>query len=150
MPSCPRCIHGGLFYDRSAREWWCINCGYHRCANGSHSISLSPEAENHNGARTPGNVGNGKTEFERTWGPALNSISSTLSLDEEIAELRRKLRGYESQKKVLMNLMRHGVITRDYLMQELNQLDVEREEREKELNRLTQIRDSWRSVLKIK
>jgi len=95
------------------------------------------------------NSSNGKSELEHKFEPAVSSTSSTLTLDGEIAELRRKLRGYESQKKVLMNLMRHDLITREYLIEELNQLEKEREEHEKELNRLTQIRDSWRSALKI-
>ena len=147
MPSCPRCIHGSLFYDRSAHDWWCINCGYHRYGNGSRMPGFLSDFDDDHDSKNPSN---GKSELERKLEPALSSTSSTLTLDEEIAELRRKLRGHESQKKVLMNLMRHDIITRDYLIEELNQLDSQREEHEKELNRLTQIRDSWRSALKVK
>src|SRR3989337_3540950 len=103
---CPRCINGTLFYDKLAREWWCLNCGYHRDSNGSELLSIASKISEDDGkARSQDSqksVASGWKLEARS-----NKTSESLSSDEEIAELRRRLRSYANQKKLLFGLLKH-------------------------------------------
>lgn len=150
MHDCPRCINGDMFYDAQSHEWWCLNCGHHNYGNGTKLLSLATKLTEVKAEPVRNNGGTKPARVELKVSPTSRQTSETLSLDEEIAQLRRKLRSYENQKKLLLNLLRDGEITRDNMLSELEQLQKGRDEEEKELSRLCQIRDSWRGVLKIK
>ena len=64
-----------------------------------------------------------------------------LSLDKEIARLQRKLRSYDAQQKRLVKLFRHGEVTEDYILDEMNQLKKDREEDEQHLCRLRETKE---------
>jgi site-specific DNA recombinase len=65
-------------------------------------------------------------------------------LNQEITNLGKRLRSYEKQERQLILLLRHGEVTKDYVLDEINKLKREREADQKELQKFKETR-AWLS-----
>lgn len=74
-------------------------------------------------------------EIERQ---AQEQSNSGGNLNREITKLRRKVRSYDIQQKRLVSLFRHGEFSEDFILDEMNRLNTERQEDGDELGKLTQ------------
>lgn len=73
---------------------------------------------------------------------AEQSQISSGTLEQEIRDLTRKMKGYAGQERRLMNVLRLNVATPDIVLDELNQMKKERDADEKKLASLTQTKES--------
>jgi site-specific DNA recombinase len=64
------------------------------------------------------------------------------TLEQEIRDLTRKMKGYAGQERRLMNVLRLNVATPDIVLDELNQMKKEHDADEKKLASLTQTKES--------
>lgn len=71
-----------------------------------------------------------------------------LPIDKEIATLRRKVRGYDSQKSRLIKLFRHDEISEDSILDELNQLERDRQVDEEKLANLIRAKEQLAKIAK--
>lgn len=67
-----------------------------------------------------------------------NGEMNGVALDKEIAKLKRKIKGYNTDERSLLSLFRHKQIDRNALLDEINQLKQDREQDEQRLTELTQ------------
>lgn len=68
--------------------------------------------------------------------------SNEVTLDKDIAKLKRKLKAHKSDERSLLSLFRHKEIDRDCLLDEINQLKKDRETDEQNLTGLTRVKES--------
>jgi SMC interacting uncharacterized protein involved in chromosome segregation len=56
-------------------------------------------------------------------------------------QVERKIRNYEKQERQLISLLRHGEVTKDYVLDEINRLKNECQADEEELQKLKETKD---------
>lgn len=70
-----------------------------------------------------------------------------VSLDKDIAKLKRKLKAYKPDERSLLSLFRHKEIDRDCLLDEINQIKKDREEDEQKLADLTHTKNGMADLV---
>jgi len=75
---------------------------------------------------------------------------SSGTLEQDIRELTRKIKGYAGQERRLMNMLRLEVATTDVVLDELNQMKKEREADKKRLASLNQTKENITKVVDMK
>jgi site-specific DNA recombinase len=74
---------------------------------------------------------------------------STGTLEKEIKNLTRKMKGYEGQERRLMSVLRMDIATPDIVLDEINQMKKEREFDEKRLSSLVQTKENIEKMINI-
>lgn len=72
---------------------------------------------------------------------ALRKQMGDSNLDKEIAHLRRQVKNYDGQEKRLINALRTGEFTHDFVLDEINHLRQDREDDGKRLDELQRLKD---------
>ena len=62
-------------------------------------------------------------------------------MNREITKLERRIHSYEKQERQLISLVRHGEVTQDYVLDEINRLKNKCQADEEELQRIKETKD---------
>ena len=62
-------------------------------------------------------------------------------MNREITKLERRIHSYEKQERQLISLLRHGEVTQDYVLDEINRLKNKCQADEEELQRIKETKD---------
>jgi len=86
-------------------------------------------------------------EYRRQIQGQRNGLEDGGSLEREMAELRRRLKKYDTEEKRLVSLFRFGEIKEDNILDELNHLKKERQSDQDQLSQLVRAKERLASLL---